>query len=355
MRCGFFGFAVQTLLLVAISGCSTTPLTTDDAGYYADRTLRIIVPFGPGGGYDLHARVMALRLGEHIPGQPTVVVENMPGAGGFVAARYMAHQARPDGLTLGMFSAGLVFQQVDRDTEIDSFAVDVSRFAAVGSPVPGIAVCIFPADSRFRHVETWLGSETPPKMGMTGTAGGSDATTFILSDALGLPIRAVRGYAGSAEIRQAIDAGEVDGTCLNKEAFQAIYIPHENYALAIQGGTEVSDGLEGVPLALALTDDPDEQALLEALALMRGIERFYALPPGTPPEFVSLLRRAFLGTMADPVFQQNAARAGLEIDPMSGEEVSANIRSLLRLNKRTRTRLARVVGASPLTKPTENR
>ena len=131
-------------------------------------------------------------------------------------------------------------------------------------------------------------------MGMTGTAGGSDATTFILSDALGLPIRAVRGYAGSAEIRQAIDAGEVDGTCLNKESFEAGYIPHENYVLAIQGGTEVAAGLENVPLALALTEDPDEQALLEALALMRSIERFYALPPGTPSQFVGLLRRPAL-------------------------------------------------------------
>ena len=344
---GLLALRFLTLAFVVISECSTPAPTTDVADYYAGRTLRIIVPFGPGGGYDLHARVIALRLGAYIPGRPTVVVENMPGAGGVVAARYMAHQARPDGLTLGMFSAGLVFQQLDRDTEIDPFEVDVSRFAAVGSPVPGIAVCIFPADSRFRHLKTWLGSETPPKMGMTGTAGGSDATTFILSDALGLPIRAVRGYAGSAEIRQAIDAGEVDGTCLNKESFEAGYIPHENYVLAIQGGTEVAAGLENVPLALALTEDPDEQALLEALALMRSIERFYALPPGTPSQFVGLLRRAFLRTMADPVFQQNAANARLSIDPMSGEEVFANIRSLLRLSERTRTRIARIVDASP--------
>ena len=104
---------------------------------------------------------MAQRLGTYLPGQPTVVVENMPGAGGLVAARYMTHQARPDGLTLGMFSSRLVLQQLDRDTETNSFAVDVSRLVAVGSPVPGVAVCIFPADSRFRHVKTWLGPSPP--------------------------------------------------------------------------------------------------------------------------------------------------------------------------------------------------
>ena len=125
---------------------------------------------------------------------------------------------------------------------------------------------------------------------MTGAAGGSAAATLILSAALGLPIRPVRGYAGSAEIRQALDAGEIDDTCLNQESFEALYVLHEDYVVVLQGGTEVSAGLEGVPLALALSEHPDEQALLEALALMRSIERFYALPPGTPTEFVSLLR-----------------------------------------------------------------
>ena len=184
-------------------------------------------------------------------------------------------------------------------------------------------------------------------MGLTGTRGGGDVQALILSAALRLPIRAVRGYAGSAEIRQAIDTGEVDGTCLSQQSFQAVYVPHENYALAIQGGTEVSEGFENVPLALTLTDDPDAQALLKALALVQEVGRFYALPPETPDDLASQVRHAFLRTMADPVFRQNAANARLSIDPMSGEEVSANIRSLLQLPKRTRARLGRIVAASP--------
>ena len=149
--------------------CSPSTSVTDAADYYAGKTFRIIVPFGPGGGYDLHARIMAQRLGTYLPGQPTVVVENMPGAGGLVAARYMAHRAGPDGLTIGMFNGGLVLQHLVRHNETDSFSVDVNRFVVVGSPTPGVSVCIFPADSRFRHVQTWLGSETPPKIGMTGS------------------------------------------------------------------------------------------------------------------------------------------------------------------------------------------
>ena len=341
-------------VLVVTCGCSTPPLTTDAADHYAGQTVRIIVPFGPGGGFDRQARVMAQHLGTHLPGQPTVIVENMPGAGGFVAARYMAHQARPDGLTFGIFSSGLVLQQLDRDTETDSFAVDVSRFVAVGSPEPDVAVCVFPANSRFRHLQTWRESATPPKMGMTGAASGSDATVLILSAALGLPVRAVRGYAGTAEIRQAIDAREVDGTCLNQSSFETLFVPNQDYVVAIQGGTEVSAGLEDVPLALDFTDTPDDQALLGALALMRRIGRYYALPPETPDELVNQMRRAFLQTMSDPVFRQNAARAGLEIDPMSGEDVSAAITSLLQLNESTRTRLARIVDAPPMTKPTED-
>ena len=292
---------------------------------------------------------MAQHLGTHLPGQPTVVVENMPGAGGLVSARYMAHQARADGLTMGIFSGGLVLQQLGRDTKTDSFAVDMSQFVAVGSPEPDVYVCVFPVDSRFRDVKTWLESVTPPKMGMTGAASGSDVTILILSAALGLPVRIVRGYAGTAEIRQAIDAREVDGTCLNHPSFEALFVPHEDYIVVIRGGTKVSSGPEGVPLALGFAENPDERALLGALAQMRSIGRFYALPPETPDELVNQMRRAFLQTMSDPVFRQDAARAGLAIDPMSGGEVSATITSLLQLNTSTRTRLARILGATPLT------
>lgn len=345
---------VLALVCVVTSGCSTPPLTADVTDHYGGQTVRIIVPFGPGGGFDLHARVMAQHLGTHLPGQPTVVVENMTGAGGLVSARYMAHQARADGLTMGIFSSGLVLQQLGRDTETDSFAVDMSRFVAVGSPEPDVYVCVFPVDSRFRDLKTWLESVTPPKMGMTGAGSGSDVTILILSAALGLPIRIVRGYAGTAEIRQAIDAREVDGTCLNQASFETLFVPREDYIAVIKGGTKVSSGPEGVPLALDFAENPDERALLGALALMRSIGRFYALPPETPDELVAHMRRAFLRTMSDPVFLQNAARAGLAIDPMSGEEVSATITSLLQLNKSTRTRLARILDATPPTTHAED-
>ena len=331
---------------VTVGACTSQP-ESKGAGAYAGETIRIIVPYGPGGGFDRHARVMAQRFGTYVPGQPTVVIENMPGAGGFVAARYMAHRARPDGLTLGMFSDGLVLQQLDRKTEADSFAVDVGRFAAVGSPAPEFPVCVFSAASRFGRYRTWLESKTPPRMGMTGLAAGTAASTLIISEALGLPIRSVLGYASTAEIRQAVAAREIDGTCLLYSSFETLFVPSENYVIAIQGGAEVFPGLENVPLALALTDRPDEQALLEALAQMRGIGRFYALPPGTPDERVRHMRRAFLQTMTDPVFQQNAARARLSINPMSGDEVSARLTSLLHLNQSTRTRLAHIVSGLP--------
>ena len=118
---GILALLILALAPLATLRCSPPTSETDAADHYAGKTLRIIVPFGPGGGYDRHARIMAQRLGTYLPGQPTVVVENMPGAGRLVAARYMAHQARPDSLTIGMFSGGLVLQQLARDTETDSF------------------------------------------------------------------------------------------------------------------------------------------------------------------------------------------------------------------------------------------
>lgn len=129
-------YAVFALATAVLHGCTGSPSSSNQAGAFGGQTVRIIVPFGPGGGFDLNARLLAQRLGTYMPGNPTVVVENMPGAGDVVAARYFAHQARPDGLSLGVFSTALALLCLTAEESESALDLSLSRFAIVGVPNP---------------------------------------------------------------------------------------------------------------------------------------------------------------------------------------------------------------------------
>ena len=333
--------------VLGLHGCSPSQSETLRPEYFEDRTIRIIVPFGPGGGFDVHARLLAQRLGRHIPGAPTVVVENMPGAGGLVAAKHFAHRAEPDGLTLGMFSTGLVLQELVTRTKATALDSRVEQFAVVGSPSPDSTVCFFSATSRVTDYEAWASAAPAPRMGATGPGSGSYVSTMIVTHALGLPIHPVVGYRGTAEIKQAMESGEVDGSCMSGSSFQTLYGPRHAHVVVLQVGSEQATGFAQVPAALEFAPNDRSRDLLLALARMREIGRFYALPPDTPSELVTVLRTAFLKTMSDPEFLRDAATARLNINPMTGDEVASNITALLALSEETRDRLAQIVGLTP--------
>ena len=179
----------------------------------------------------------------------TLVVENMPGAGGLVAAMHFAHHAKPDGLTLGMFSTGLVLHEFvtrDEDTALD---VRVDRFAVVGSPSSDFSVCFFSVASGITDYEAWSRATTAPRMGVTGPGSGSYVSTMVVTHTLGLPIRPVVGYRGTAEIRQAMESGEVDGSCISGSSFETLYGPQDAYVVVVQAGFERAPDLAHVPAA----------------------------------------------------------------------------------------------------------
>ncbi len=332
-------YVVFALFTAVLHGCTGSPSSSNQTGDFGGQTVRIIVPFGPGGGFDLNARLLAQRLGTYMQGNPTVVVENMPGAGGVVAARYFAHQARPDGLTLGIFSTALALLELTAEESESALDVSLNRFAIVGAPNPDIGICFFSPISGIPDIEAWTSAVRPPRMGMTGPGSGTYLATWLITDALELPIHPVAGYNGTAEIKHAMDGGEIDGTCATYASFTPVFGSQGIYNIVVQAGFEKSPSLPAVPLAMELAQSDGSRDMLDALALMRTIGRFYALPPGTPSDVVDQLRTAFLLTMEDPQFLLNAETAGLPIDPIAGPTVAASIASLLSLPESTRTRL----------------
>ena len=335
-------------LTVAGAGCRPTPSETGPGAHFAGRTVRIIVPYGPGGGFDNHARLLSRHLGRYLPGEPTVIIENMPGAGGLVAARYFARRVEPDGLTLALLMSGLVIRELVAPAGEAPIEGGFSSLPVIGSPSDDLSICVLVRGRGVVDHESWSASPSPPRMGMTGPGSGTYTTTLLVSRSLGLPIRPVVGYQGTAEIKQAMDSGEIDGTCTTDSTFDSVFGDPTGYVVVVQTGRVRAGRFPDVPPALDLAPDPVARELLETLALTRSIGRFYALPAGTPDEIVGTMREAFDRAMRDPQLLAEAATMRLPIRPRDGDEVASTVRRLLDQPTEARSHLARALDPATL-------
>jgi tripartite-type tricarboxylate transporter receptor subunit TctC len=314
-------------------------------GYYEGKIIRIIVGFSPGGGFDTYARVIARHMGKHIPGHPTFIVQNMTGAGSLIAANYVYNVAKPDGLTIGHFIGGLFLGQVlgQPGTEFDA-----RKFEFIGVPVRDHGACVFTKASGITSLEKWMASKTPVKIG--GVAPGSstpDNLVRVLKEALGLPIKLVTGYKGTAVIRLAAETGEVAGSCWGWDSVRATWrkaLETGDVVVVLQTTPKPHPDLSDVPLAINLTKTDEARKLIQLVIHDDStILRTYTLPPRTPKQLVRVLRRAFMKTMKDPEFLADARKVRVGVDPVSGEEVERIIHGLFKLDPAMTTKLKRVL------------
>ena len=321
------------------TACSRSSVSSGTEAHFKGQVLRIIVGRSPGGSYDMYARAMAQYFGRHVPGHPTVVVENMPGAGGLVALKYLAHQARPDGLTIGQVGVPGTVSQFTDDPEAQATS---TRVLALGSPSDDVPVCVF---SRESHIDLnkWRTGNVRPRLGVTSYGASTHINTVLMSSALQLPAQIVAGYKGTAEIRQAIASREVDGTCVGLEAYLPSFEPKDDYVVALQLEDSQASELAGVPSLAALVTDPRGKELIDVVRLFGRIIRFYAVPAETPTEIVRLLRNAFDDTMHDAEFLKVAKLANLPINPIAWEDVDRSVDDLLHLPPDVRARVSTIL------------
>jgi tripartite-type tricarboxylate transporter receptor subunit TctC len=322
------------LIAVLLGPLGLAPLAAvaqDD--FYRGKTIRIVVGFSAGGGFDTFARALARHAGRHVPGTPAILVENMPGAGSLISANHVYKVARPDGLTIGHFIGGLFLGQVLGQKGVE---FDARKFEFLGAPAPDHVVCAFSKASGITSVEKWLAAPAPVKMG--GVAPGSstpDNATRTIKAALGLPIQLITGYKGTADIRLAVEAGELAGTCFNWGSIRATWrkgLDAGEVAVVLQLTPKSHPDLSGVPLAIDFAKTEDARRLIEvAIHGDASIVRSLALPPGTPKERVQMLRKAFQETLRDPAFLADAEKVKLEIDPVAGEDVERVVQKLFTL------------------------
>ena len=338
-------FSIPSFFLIFVVLCPWRAVGAQEL-FYKGKTIRIVVATSAGGGFDAYTRAMARYLGRYIPGNPSVVVENMPGAGHLIGANHIYKVAKPDGLTIGHFQGGLFLEQLLGRPGIE---FDALKFELIGAPVTDNRACAFTKASGITSVEKWLASKTPVKLGGIG-GGAPDDIAKMLAATTPLPIQLIAGYKGTSEIRLAAENGEIAGGCWTWDSMRATWtkaIASGDAVVVLQILSKPHPELPNVPLATKYAKSEEARQLIQL-----GIEepadyyRPYALPPGTPKERMNLLRKAFQQTWKDAEFLADAQKAKLDVEPITGEDLEKMVGKLFKLNRPIVGKLKEILGPS---------
>lgn len=322
---------LAALFVTAVLAPLAVALAASDE-FYRGKVIRLVVGFSAGGGFDTYARLVARYMGKYIPGNPTMVVENMTGAGSLIAANHVYKVARPDGLTIGSFNGNQILGQLVGAQGIN---FDARKMEWLGAPGYNHDLCVLNRQSGVSSGDQWLTLKTPLKLGGSAPGAPTDDGPKVLKEAIGLPLRIISGYKGTADIRMAVESGEVDGLCgFSWASVRATWrkaIESGQVAVVLQSAPKASPDLPNVPVAINFAKTPEARQLIEAgIHTPSSITYTYSLPPGTPQDRVKILRKAFSEMVKDKDFLSDAAKANLEIAPFTGEEVERNIEALFK-------------------------
>jgi tripartite-type tricarboxylate transporter receptor subunit TctC len=320
------------LLAILLASLLLTVPAVAQQDFYKGKTLRFIVGYSPGGGFDIYTRAIARHINKHIPGNPTTMVQNQPGAGGLIAANYVYKVAKPDGLTIGNFIGSLVIDQI---LEAPGIEFDARKFEWVGVPMQESNACVLTKASGITSLEKWKSSPAPIKIGATAPGDPTYNIPLILKQVLGVPVQVVGGYKGIAGILVAAEGGEVAGACWQWESIKTTWrkaLDAGEVSVVVQINRQPHPELPNVPNAVSLAKSDAERNLLQAGILdPAAITRLYALPPGTPKAQIQILRKAFLETLKDPEFLEEAKKLNIEVKPMSGDDLEKLVAGLFSL------------------------
>src|SRR5918999_6199600 len=341
MRSKFFAVVLVVIGLIA-SMVSFVSAASDE--FYRGKVIRIIVGFSAGGGFDTYARTLSRYLGKYIPGNPTVVVENMTGAGSLIAANHVYKVAKPDGLTIGAFNGNQILGQLVGAQGIN---LDAGTMGWIGAPGYNHDLCVLNSQSGITSAEQWLAAKTVLKLGGSAPGAPTDDGPKILKEAMGVPMRLVTGYKGTADIRVAVESGEVDGLCgFSWASVRTTWrkaIESKQVGVVLQTAPKAHADLPNVPVTISFAKTAEARQLIEAgVHQPSSLTYSYSLPPGTPKDRVQTLRKALSDTLKDQDLLNDAAKANLEITPASGEQIEQSIRDLFKTDPKVVAKLKEV-------------
>ncbi len=315
--------AILLLLLVAFTATAVggRPARSDEVeDFYRGRVVNVIIAFSAGGGYDLYARLLARHMGKHIPGNPTIIPQNMPGAGTLKAAQYLFSVAPKDGTYIGTFSRSLPLSPL---FELPGANFDPRKFVWLGSITHDTILCLSWNESKIKTFKDTLTAEY--RAGGEGKSSDPDLYATLLRTVLGSKVKLVTGYPGSADIVLAMERGELDGLCgisySTLKSRHASWLADKKLNILVQGGVDKDPELPDTPMLLDLAKNEEQRKILELYLVPQTIARPFVAPPGIPEARAKALQKAFVETMQDKEFLAEAEKLRLDVNPVSGNRI----------------------------------
>lgn len=317
-----WGMLALSCLLASAAGADQV------AEYYKDKTVKVVVGYGPGGGYDVYARQLARVLGRHIPGKPSVVVQNMPGAGSLRSVNYLYNVAPKDGTVIGTFARNMPLLAILGENKNAKF--DPANFTWLGSSssyANDVYLMWVRKDSAVKSIED-IRKPGGPTLVLAGTGEGSSGGDgpVVLRDALGLNLKQIMGYPDSSGLYLAVERKEVDGRVIGLSAVRSTkpdwFKPDSPVHVILQfGRPNRHPDFPNVPLARDLADNPRSKGILAFSEIPNQLSRPYAAPPGIPADRAQALQKAFLDVHKDPDYLAEAKKLEIDVSPIDGAEV----------------------------------
>lgn len=323
--------ALATILCLSAAATSGASAQESVAAFYKGRTMTILAGSSAGGGVDVYARLVGRHLGKHIPGNPNIIVQNMPGEGSLAAARNLYAIAPKDGTQIGVILSSALFDPLMSGQDLQAY--DPRTFNYLGNANADTSVCVVRKDAPVQSYADLAEKE----LVVGGTGPGSALVDYPVMERylLGSKLKLISGYKGSNEISIAIERNEVQGICgllwsSAKQQYPQALRPDGNVKILVQEDTKSHPALASlkVPLVTAFARTPEQKRALDVFLEQGSISRPFMAPPGVPADRIAALRKAFMETMQDPELQAEASKQGLDTVPNTGAEVQALVNSV---------------------------
>jgi tripartite-type tricarboxylate transporter receptor subunit TctC len=316
--------------VLAIFGASVAAAHAQGAAeFYRGKSIDLDIGYSVGGGYDLYARLIARRLGQHVPGNPTVVPKNMEGAGSLRLANYLYAAAPRDGTVIGAISRGAAFDPLLNE---QGARFDASKFSWIGSANNEVSVCVALTSSGITKFDDLFSK--PLTIGSTGAADDTYQFPALVNAVLGTKFKIVTGYPGGNDVSLAIERGEVQGRCgwswSSIKTTRLNWVRNKRIVVLVQMSLSKHPDLPDVPLIMDLAKSDEQRQIFKMIFARQTMGRPYAAPPGMPAERLAALRKAFMDTMTDKEFLDEAEQSKFEINPVDGQELEALVKEVYR-------------------------
>ena len=338
-------FVLISVLTLALLARPIAAFAQDSvADFYRGKNVNLIVGYSAGGGYDTYARILARHLGRHIPGNPAVVVQNMPGAGSLKAANFVFNVAPKDGTTIATFSRGMAMEPLIGGSNV---SFDSTKFAWLGSGTSEVSVFVVWHTAPVKNWQDML--EKDFTVGGEGSGSDPDIYALLLKNAFGAKLRLISGYPGTAEIAIALERGEVDSRASwswsSLKALRPQWVTEKKVVFPVQLKFQRGAELQDVPTIMEFAKTDRQRQMLKLILSRQEMARPFAAPPGVPAERLAALRKAFDQAWADPELLAEMKSRGQEVNPVSGNALQKMVAELYATPKDVVAEARQAIGA----------